>query len=225
MTILIIEDNLQLRTILVNYLKHQGYNVIEARSGEEGMTLFNSEKVDLILLDIMLPGIDGFEVCRKIRFISMVPVIMITAKSEDHDKILGLDVGADDYIVKPFSNKEMGARIRAIMRRLEVIEQKNPSKLIGLEIDPLSRQVSLNKKEIHLTKKEFDLLSHFVQYPNQVFTRDHLLDSIWGYDYLGDFRTVDSHIKRLREKLKQEKKTNWEIKTIWGQGYLFEVTL
>lgn len=225
MTILIIEDNLQLRTILVNYLKHQGYNVIEARSGEEGMTLFNSEKVDLILLDIMLPDIDGFEVCRKIRFISMVPVIMITAKSEDHDKILGLDVGADDYIVKPFSNKEMGARIRAIMRRLEVIEQKNPSKLIGLEIDSLSRQVSLNKKEIHLTKKEFDLLSHFVQYPNQVFTRDHLLDSIWGYDYLGDFRTVDSHIKRLREKLKQEKKTNWEIKTIWGQGYLFEVTL
>lgn len=225
MKILIIEDNLQLRAILVNYLKHQNYQVSEASSGEKGLVLFDSESFDLVLLDIMLPGMDGFDVCRHIRLTSMVPVIMITAKSEDHDKILGLDVGADDYIVKPFSNKEMGARIRAIMRRLEVTEQKNISNLTGLEIDSLARQVTLNQKDIHLTKKEFDLLSHFIQYPNQVFTRDHLLDSIWGYDYLGDFRTVDSHIKRLREKIKREEPTNWEIKTIWGQGYMFEVNL
>lgn len=224
MKLLIIEDNIQLQTILANYLRHQNYSVLTAENGELGLQIFQTEPIDLILLDIMLPGIDGFEVCKRIRQTSMIPIIMITARSEDHDKILGLDVGADDYIVKPFSNKEMEARIRAIMRRLEVpVTPQQNNALISLQINEEARQVILENQEIHLTKKEFDLLSHFSQHPNQVFTRDHLLDSVWGYDYLGDFRTVDSHIKRLREKLKLTQDVNWDIKTIWGKGYMFEV--
>lgn len=222
MRILIIEDNQLLRNMLAKFLENEGYQVIQAENGEIGLQLFAEKKIELILLDIMLPGIDGFEVCQKIRRTSMVPVIMITAKSEDHDKILGLDVGADDYIVKPFSNQEIAARIRAIMRRIEPREVfDNP--LIGLMIYAERYEMTLFNEPIHLTKKEFELLHHFVEYPNQVFTRDHLLDSVWGMDYYGDFRTVDSHIKRLREKLKTDKEVNWQIKTIWGKGYLFEV--
>ena len=222
MNLLLIEDNQALRNMLGKFLKNEGYQVFEAETGEEGIQIFQEKSVDLILLDIMLPGMDGFEVCRLIRKSSMVPVIMITAKSEDHDKILGLDVGADDYIVKPFSHQEIAARIRAIMRRIEPVTTKK-NLLTGLVLNPNNYEMTLFNQTIHLTKKEFELLYHFTEYPNQVFTRDHLLDSVWGMDYYGDFRTVDSHIKRLREKLKTDQITNWQIKTIWGKGYLFEV--
>lgn len=222
MKILIVEDNNSLREMLSRFLRKEKYEVIEASTGEMGLELTKIQKFDLVLLDIMLPGIDGFEVCRQIRSDSMIPIIMITAKSEDHDKILGLDVGADDYMVKPFSHQEVTARIRAIMRRVEPKKEKR-EKYTGLEVDETNYSLKLFSESIHLTKKEFEVLYHFVQYPNQLFTRDHLLDSVWGIDYYGDFRTVDSHIKRLREKLKTEKETNWEIKTIWGKGYLFEV--
>lgn len=222
MKLLIVEDNDQLRRMLSRFLSSEGYQIFEAETGEKALEFFEKKEVDLILLDIMLPGIDGFEVCQTIRMTSMVPIIMITAKSEDHDKILGLDVGADDYIVKPFSNKEIAARIRAIMRRVEP-HQKSKDKFTGLIVNEKTYEVSLFAQSIHLTKKEFELLHHFIEYPNQLFTRDHLLDSVWGMDYYGDFRTVDSHVKRLREKLKTDEDKNWQIKTIWGKGYLFEV--
>lgn len=222
MKLLIIEDNNGIRKMLSKFLSSKGHQVLEAESGEKGMALFFKESVDLVLLDIMLPGMDGFKVCREIRKRAMTPVIMITAKSEDHDKILGLDVGADDYIVKPFSHEEVAARIRAVMRRVDYSEEKE-NQFIGLTIDPQKYQTTLFNQEIHLTKKEFELLSLFTRHPNQLFARDHLLDKVWGIDYYGDSRTVDSHIKRLREKLKTEKILNWQIKTVWGKGYLFEV--
>jgi DNA-binding response OmpR family regulator len=209
MNLLIIEDNQAIRSMLARFLENEGYQVAESESGEEGLKLFEQNKFDLVLLDIMLPKMDGFEVCKEIRKHSMIPIIMITAKSEDHDKILGLDVGADDYIVKPFSHEEIAARIRAIMRRIEPSKQTEKS-LIGLEINSDKYEVTFFNEVIHLTT-------------NLIFTRDHLLDSVWGMDYFGDFRTVDSHIKRLREKLKTEQETNWQIKTVWGKGYLFEV--
>ncbi len=222
MKILIIEDNDQLRPMLARFLVSEGYEVSEAKDGECGLDIFSKSEIELVLLDIMLPGIDGYEVCKIIRTKSMVPIIMITAKSEDHDKILGLDVGADDYIVKPFSHQEIAARIRAIMRRIEPAYPVKKS-TVGLEVSSKLYEVALFNESIHLTKKEFELLHHFTEYPNQLFSRDHLLDSVWGMDYYGDFRTVDSHIKRLREKLKTSNSVNWQIKTIWGKGYLFEV--
>ncbi|MGO3838430.1 MAG: response regulator transcription factor [Vagococcus sp.] len=222
MTILLIEDNDQLNNMLTTYLTEENYHVVSANNGEDGLALFTKHRVDLILLDIMLPGMDGFEICKHIRQTSVVPIIMITAKSEEHDKILGLDVGADDYIVKPFSHDEMGARIRAIMRRIDYTTS-HTNKYDSLMIDTVARKVEIDHRDVHLTKKEFDLLVHFTEHPNQLFTRDHLLDCIWGFDYYGDFRTVDSHVKRLREKIKTTQPTNWSIKTIWGKGYLFEV--
>lgn len=223
MKLLLIEDNKKLRETMTRFLKNEGYSVLESESGEEGLATFQATPVDLVLLDIMLPGIDGFQVCQRIREQSMVPLIMITAKSEDHDKILGLDVGADDYLVKPFSNKELAARIRAITRRL-AIEKEYEYHVESLSLDSRRYEVKLKEEPVHLTKKEFDLLHHFMEHPNQIFTRDHLLDVVWGIDYYGDFRTVDSHIKRLREKLQTEEVLNWQIKTVWGKGYLFEVT-
>jgi DNA-binding response OmpR family regulator len=212
MNLLIIEDNQAIRSMLARFLENEGYQVAESESGEEGLKLFEQNKFDLVLLDIMLPKMDGFEVCKEIRKHSMIPIIMIT----------GLDVGADDYIVKPFSHEEIAARIRAIMRRIEPSKQTEKS-LIGLEINSDKYEVTFFNEVIHLTKKEFELFYHLTEHPNLIFTRDHLLDSVWGMDYFGDFRTVDSHIKRLREKLKTEQETNWQIKTVWGKGYLFEV--
>ena len=179
MNLLIIEDNQAIRFMLARFLENEGYLVAESESGEEGLKLFEQNKFDLVLLDIMLPKMDGFEVCKEIRKHSMIPIIMITAKSEDHDKILGLDVGADDYIVKPFSHEEIAARIRAIMRRIEPSKQTEKS-LIGLEINSDKYEVTFFNEVIHLTKKEFELFYHLTEHPNQIFTRDHLLDSVWG---------------------------------------------
>lgn len=223
MNILIVDDNEQITSVLSDYAKKEGYEVIIAYDGEEALSKFNNNKIDIVLLDVMMPKINGYDVCREIRKTSNVAVIMITARGEDFDKIMGLDTGADDYIVKPFSPSEIMARIRAIMRRISKDENKgNMIKYDNLFVNMDTYEVKVAEYEISLTKKEIDLLWALVNNINKVFSRENLLDNVWGYDYYGDSRTVDSHIKRLRHKLDSEAHPNWEIKTIWGVGYKLE---
>ncbi len=221
--ILIADDNKQITSILEEYTKKEGYIAISAFDGEEALDKFKSENPDIVLLDVMMPKKDGFQVCRDIRRNSNVPIIMITARGEDFEKIMGLEIGADDYIVKPFSPGEVMARVKAIMRRIDS-EEKTGREFIfeNLKINLDDYSVYINGKAISLTKKEFEILWTLASNENKVFSRDNLLDSLWGHDYFGDNRTVDSHIKRLRAKLDQEKHINWDIKTIWGVGYKFE---
>jgi len=224
MKILIIEDNEQIVKVLTRYLNEAGYETDVVYDGKDALPYFDCFPVDFILLDIMLPHVNGFEICKKIREKSTVPIIMITAKSEDADQILGLEIGADDYIIKPFSPKEVLYRIKAIMRRID-FEKESLVKQLSLGSLHLlleSRQATVRDKEIRLTKKEFELLVLFAQYPHKVFTRDNLLDAVWGYDYYGDSRTVDSHIKRLRAKLKKAGVEDCKIETVWGEGYRIE---
>ncbi|MBP1045975.1 response regulator transcription factor [Enterococcus sp. BWM-S5] len=223
--LLIVEDNRQIVEVLKKYLIHADYEVNAVYDGKEALASFERQRYDLILLDIMLPELDGYAVCRKIRETSTVPIIMITAKSEDADRILGLEIGADDYIVKPFSTKEVVARVNALLRRVQ-FEKAGTDRRISYEdirIDIETKEVAAAGSKLALTKKEFDLLLLFVQFPKKVFTRENLLDSVWGVDYFGDARTVDSHIKRLRAKLKNSDSV-CHIQTIWGAGYAFEVT-
>ncbi|HHZ02286.1 MAG TPA: response regulator transcription factor [Tissierellia bacterium] len=221
---LIADDNKQITSILKEYAKNEGYEVKIAYDGKETLELFNKYNPDVVLLDVMMPKIDGFEVCREIRKISNVPVIMITARGEDFERIMGLDIGADDYIVKPFSPAEVMARVRAVMRRIMSDNTSNKIfKYDNLTINMESYVVTIDNKNVDLTKKELEILWTLASNRNKVFTRDNLLNSIWGYDYYGDSRTVDSHIKRLRSKLDNFNHENWEIKTIWGVGYKFEV--
>jgi DNA-binding response OmpR family regulator len=223
--ILIADDNPSIVNILSDYIKKEQMNVVSVADGEAALKVFDQWKPDMILLDVMMPKMDGFTVCKEIRKTSMVPIIMITARSEDFDKIMGLDIGADDYIVKPFSPKEIIARIHAIFRRVEPKhENRKVINVHSLEIDETSFQVSIGHTNINLTKKEFELLSTLATYPNQVFTRKHLLERCWGFDYIGDDRTVDAHIKRLRAKCDEIKHPGWQIVTIWGVGYKMEVT-
>lgn len=216
MKILIIEDNEQIVDVLKRYLNKEEYETAVIHDGKEALPYFDKHSVDFVLLDIMLPNVDGFTICQQIREKSTVPIIMITAKSEDVDRILGLEVGADDYIIKPFSPKEVLSRIKAILRRIHF--EKEPSvnqlSLGSLRLFLEKRQAIVNQQEIKLTKKEFELLVLFAKYPNKVFTRDNLLDAVWGYDYYGDSRTVDSHIKRLRAKLKKAGVTDCQIETV-----------
>ncbi len=223
-TLLIAEDNQKINHNLSQYLQGKGFRTISAFNGEEALALFHQNPVDLVLLDIMMPKIDGFEVCRQLRQTSMVPIIMITARGEDFERIMGLDIGADDYIVKPFSSDEVVARINALLRRIYPKEkQEELLHFNNLTLNLSSYKVFVDEKEIPLTKKEFDILWTLASHPSKVFTRDNLLDSLWGYDYYGDSRTVDSHIKRLRSKLPVSKSPSWEIKTVRGVGYQFEV--
>jgi DNA-binding response OmpR family regulator len=223
--ILIADDNPSIVNILSDYIKKEQMNVVSVADGEAALKVFAQWKPDMILLDVMMPKMDGFTVCKEIRKTSMVPIIMITARSEDFDKIMGLDIGADDYIVKPFSPKEIIARIHAIFRRVEPKhENRKVINVHSLEIDETSFQVSIDHTNINLTKKEFELLSTLATYPNQVFTREHLLERCWGFDYIGDDRTVDAHIKRLRAKCDEIEHPGWQIVTIWGVGYKMEVT-
>ncbi|MDQ0363195.1 response regulator transcription factor [Breznakia pachnodae] len=220
--ILIADDNKNIISILSDYANKEGYEVFTAFDGEETLDVFDNRKIDLILLDVMMPKLDGFDVCKIIRETSSVPIIMITARGEDYDKIMGLDIGADDYIVKPFSPSEVMARVRAILRRVnddknEIIQYDN------LKIDLEKYVVEIDGKQVNLTKKEIEILWLLATNKGKVFTRDNLLDSVWGYDYYGDSRTVDSHIKRLRAKLNEFSNDKWQIKTIWGVGYQFEV--
>ncbi|NLJ71108.1 MAG: response regulator transcription factor [Clostridiaceae bacterium] len=225
---LIADDKRQIVSVLEAYAKKEGFSVTKAYDGLTALAAFETEDFDIILLDVMMPGVDGFSLCRKIREKSQVPIIMITARGEDFERIMGLDIGADDYIVKPFSPGEVMARVRAILRRLDPhISNGNdvPVKIMtydNLTLNLDSYQAIISDQEIVLTKKEFEILWTLLAQSSKVFTRDNLLNSIWGFDYEGDSRTVDSHIKRLRAKLDRVSHPNWEIKTIWGVGYKFE---
>lgn len=224
---LIADDNKQITSILSNYARKEGFEPVVALDGEEALRLFDANEADIamVLLDVMMPKVDGFEVCRRLRSKSLVPVIMVTARGEDFEKIMGLDIGADDYIIKPFSAGEVMARVRAILRRMQPREEKmahNIYKYSNLMIDLDKYAVSVGGSEVPLTKKEVELLWTLAKNSSKVFSRDNLLDSLWGYDYYGDSRTVDSHIKRMRAKLDKFEHPGWEIKTIWGVGYRFE---
>ncbi|MFH5835406.1 response regulator transcription factor [Proteiniclasticum sp. C24MP] len=224
--ILIADDNKQITSILSEYAKNEGYEVDVTYEGSSALDYFRRNKYDTILLDVMMPMMDGFEVCREIRKTSNVPVIMITARGEDFERIMGLDIGADDYIVKPFSPGEVMARIRAVLRRMEPQDAhvtKNKFSYENLKIDLDQFIVEVNDEVVNLTKKEIEILWTLATSKNKLFTRENLLDSLWGYDYFGDSRTVDSHIKRLRGKLEPYDHPKWEIKTVWGMGYKFEV--
>jgi DNA-binding response OmpR family regulator len=225
--ILIADDNRDITDILSTYSRMEGFEPVVAEDGEEAIKLFLQYNPEVVLLDVMMPKEDGYEVCRKIRSKSNVPVILITARGEDFDKIMGLDIGADDYIVKPFSPREVMARVRAVMRRITKSEKDtaagNILKICDLEINLDEYTLHIGDKKISLTKKEIETMWTLATNPNKVFTRDNLLDSLWGFDYFGDSRTVDSHIKRLRSKLDAIKHPAWTIKTIWGVGYKFEV--
>ncbi len=224
---LIADDNKQITSILSNYARKEGFEPVVAFDGEEALRLFDEHEPDIamVLLDVMMPKVDGFEVCRRLRGKSLVPVIMVTARGEDFEKIMGLDIGADDYIIKPFSAGEVMARVRAILRRMQPREEKtahNIYRYSNLMIDLDKYAVTVNGSDVPLTKKEVELLWTLAKNSSKVFSRDNLLDSLWGYDYYGDSRTVDSHIKRMRAKLDKFEHPGWEIKTIWGVGYRFE---
>ena len=223
-TILIADDNKQITSILEEYAKKEGFSTRTALNGAEALDLFHSINPDIVLLDVMMPQMDGFEVCREIRKDSSVPVIMITARGEDFEKIMGLDIGADDYIVKPFSPGEVMARVRAVLRRIAHTEDRSQQiySYANLTINLDDYIVTVAHVEVPLTKKEIELLWTLATNRNKVFSRDNLLNSLWGYDYFGDSRTVDSHIKRLRAKLEVVDHDEWDIKTIWGVGYKFE---
>lgn len=220
--LLIADDNRQITSVLSEYAKKDGYLAEIAYDGRQVMEKIEVFKPDVVLLDVMMPFMDGFEVCRAIRKTSTVPIIMITAKGEDYEKIMGLDVGADDYIVKPFSCAEVMARVRAILRRINITSAnskvfKKGNLIINLE----NYIVEIEGNVVKLTKKEIEILWLLATNANKVFSRDNLLDKLWGYDFYGDSRTVDSHIKRLRAKLDEYEHIGWEIQTIWGVGYKF----
>jgi len=223
--ILIADDNRQIVSILEEYAKKEGFAVITAFDGQDALEKFRFATFDIVLLDVMMPKKDGFSVCREIRRSSTVPVIMITARGEDFDRIMGLDNGADDYVVKPFSPGEVMARIRAVLRRINRAGSAAGSKFLldNLMVNLDEYTTQINGVDISLTKKETELLWTFVTNKNRVYSREQLLNILWGYDYYGDSRTVDSHIKRLRAKLDAVPHPNWEVKTIWGVGYKLEV--
>lgn len=224
--ILIADDNQQITSILANYARKEGFEPLVALDGQQALELFeqHEKNIDVVLLDVMMPKLDGFEVCRELRRRSMVPIIMVTARGEDFERIMGLDIGADDYILKPFSAGEVMARVRAILRRVQPreAEQQNLYSVGNLVIDLDKYLVTIGGADVTLTKKEVELLWTLAKNSSKVFSRENLLDSIWGYDYIGDSRTVDSHIKRLRAKVDKFEHEEWEIKTIWGVGYRFE---
>lgn len=220
--ILIVDDDENISEILNMYLESSGYTTKIASTGKRAQELFLEYNPNLVLLDVMMPGIDGIDVLKWVRKQGEVPVIMLTAKGDTFDKVLALELGADDYIVKPFEPKELLARVKAVLRRYSADNAKSEIiKLSDLSIDPTSYKVIFNKEDIKMPPKEFELLYYLAKNKNRVFTREQLLCEVWGYDYPGDSRTVDVHIKRLREKLTSGEE--WQIETVWGVGYKFEV--
>ena len=225
MKILVVDDEKLLVKGIKYNLEQEGYQVVTAFDGEEAVHLAHDESIDLILLDLMLPKLDGLTVCRTVRGFSDVPIIMLTAKSEDIDKILGLEYGADDYITKPFNIREVPSRIKAILRRTKAREPKKDTDTLvsgDITLDYNFRRVIINGRVIELTGKEFDLLELFLKHPGKVYTRENLLDIAWGFDYPGDARTVDVHIRRLREKIEQNPAEPHYIRTKWGVGYYYK---
>ncbi len=224
--ILIVDDDENICELLRLYLEKDGFSTIVAHDGEEAVKCANNNSPDLILLDIMLPGLDGWQVCREIRKTSDTPIIMLTAKSETFDKILGLELGADDYVSKPFDTKEVIARIKAVLRRSNDNDKQNQMSEVRfdkLKINITNYELVVNGVRIDTPPKELELIYHLASNPNRVYTRDQLLDEVWGFDYYGDSRTVDVHVKRLREKL-ENVSDEWCLKTVWGVGYKFEIT-
>jgi len=228
--ILIVDDDENIAELISLYLTKECYDTQIVYNGEDALNTFDNWSPHLVLLDLMLPGMDGYQVCREIRTKSSVPIIMLSAKGEVFDKVLGLELGADDYIIKPFDSKEMVARVRAVLRRFQEVKpppkEEAGSKLVafdGLEINLNNYTVICDNEFIDMPPKEIELLYCLASSPNQVFTREQLLDSIWGYEYIGDTRTVDVHIKRIREKIRET--SNWNIGTVWGIGYKFEVRM
>ena len=222
--VLIVDDDKNICDLLRLYLEKEGYSVILSHDGEEAVVKFNALKPDIVLLDVMLPGLDGWQVCREIRKKSNIPILMITAKSDTFDKVLGLELGADDYIVKPFDSKEVIARIKAVVRRtgqspaeMEVREVRYDK----LSVNMTRYELKVDGKVVDAPPKELELLFYLASNPNRVYTRDQLLDEVWGFEYYGDSRTIDVHIKRLREKL-EGVSDKWELKTVWGVVYKFE---
>ena len=227
MRILVVDDEKTLVKGMKFNLENEGYEVTAAYDGEAAVELAKKESFDLIILDLMMPVLSGTEACMKIREFSDVPIIMLTARSEDADKIIGLESGADDYITKPFNILELKARIRALLRRANAApQQKQPETLLltagGITLDPEQRVAVKNGEIVELTAKEYDLIELLVKNPRRVYSRENLMDLVWGYTYAGDYRTVDVHIRRLREKLEGASE-QWSLKTVWGVGYKFEV--
>lgn len=233
--IMIVDDDSSIAELISLYLVKECYDTLIVEDGEEALEKFSTYQPNLILLDLMLPGVDGYEVCKEIRKSSKVPIIMLSAKGEVFDKVLGLELGADDYIIKPFDSKELVARVKAVMRRFNqepekpaqekenFINEKQGNYVIyeDLLINKTNYSVTYLGQQVEMPPKELELLYFLASHPNQVFTREQLLDHIWGYEYIGDTRTVDVHVKRVREKIKD--RANWSIATVWGIGYKFEV--
>lgn len=228
--ILIVDDDSNIAELISLYLMKECYETMIVGDGEEALRVFPEFKPNLVLLDLMLPGIDGYQVCRELRASSQTPIIMLSAKGEIFDKVLGLELGADDYMIKPFDSKELVARVKAVLRRYQqapspaassMDQQGNYVKYPDLIVNLTNYSVIYMGRPVEMPPKELELLYFLASSPNQVFTREQLLDHIWGYEYIGDTRTVDVHIKRLREKIKDQ--DSWAIRTVWGIGYKFEV--
>ena len=223
--ILVADDDVNIADLLRLYLEKEGYTLTLANNGEEALEKFNMETPDIVLLDIMMPKLDGWQVCREIRKKSNCPIIMITAKGETFDKVLGLELGADDYVVKPFDSKEIVSRIKAVMRRTGKSAAEANEKEVSynkLVVNMTKYELKVDGKVVDTPPKELELLYHLASNPNRVYTRDQLLNEVWGFEYYGDSRTVDVHVKRLREKL-EGVSDQWCLKTVWGVGYKFEV--
>ena len=222
--ILVVDDDTNICELLRLYMEKEGYTVYIVNDGESAVRIFSEVNPDIVILDIMLPKMDGWQVCREIRKVSDKPIIMVTARGETFDKVLGLELGADDYIVKPFDTKEVMARVKAVLRRTVTAPEEELKQVVfdNLSINLTNYEMKVKGEIISTPPKELELIYHLASNPNRVFTRDQLLDEVWGFDYYGDSRTVDVHVKRLREKL-EGASDKWELKTVWGVGYKFEI--
>ena len=220
-TILVVDDEARMRKLVCDFLQKQGYRFLEAEDGEQALDIFfATKKIDLVLLDVMMPKVDGWQVCKEIRQYSKVPIIMLTARGEERDELLGFKLGVDEYITKPFSPKILVARVEAILRRTNAISADDILKAGAIEINKAAHQVLIDGKNVDLSYKEFELLTYFVENQGLALSREKILNSVWNYDYFGDARTIDTHVKKLRSKMGER---GDYIKTIWGMGYKFEV--
>ena len=224
--VLIVDDDEHIVELIKLYMDKEGFDTVTANNGKKAVELFKSEAPAIVILDVMMPEMDGWQVCREIRRVSNIPIIMLTAKGETFDKVLGLELGADDYMVKPFEPKELLARVKAVLRRASGSNdaEENSKKIVkydNLEINIVNYELKVKGVPVDTPPKELELIYHFASNPNRVYTRDQLLDEVWGFDYYGDSRTVDVHVKRLREKL-EGVSDKWSLKTVWGVGYKFE---
>ena len=222
--VLIADDDAHIAELIKLYFEKDGFTTVVADNGKKAVELFKSEAPSIVILDVMMPEMDGWQVCREIRRVSNIPIIMLTAKGETFDKVLGLELGADDYMVKPFEPKELIARVKAVLRRSDTKEATAEKEIVfpNLTINLSNYELKISGNIVEAPPKELELLYFLASNPNRVFTREQLLEDVWGFDYFGDSRTVDVHIKRLREKL-EEVDSNWQLKTVWGVGYKFEV--